>query len=226
LDASGISGLGIDNLLLTWLRAAASTQTLCASKHEFRKERGMKPDLCLRLLLIVLIGSSSVLAQESSQANNLRFEEVTRGMPQQTVIDRLAKHYRLEKVDLKSDELDMRVVHDQTDLPIGQIFFQSGKVSAVVTYKLPPLTGDAVKLGREIFSALYFEADAPKAPSDIDKFLGTRNVVLNATLDRTQTRDFDEQRIMFDVGKIRYRIIITLPVQSNAPASVRMDTVR
>jgi hypothetical protein len=188
----------------------------------------MKLNLYFRLVITLLLVSGCVIAQQISQggSSSLRFEEVSRGMTQQTVLDGLATKYRLEKVDLNSSELDMRVVHDQNGLPIGQIFFEKGKVSAVVTYTLPPLNGDAVKLGRELFAVLYFQAESPKTPSDIDKFLGTRSIVLNATLDRTQTRDSDEQRIMFDVGKMRYRIIITVPIQSNAPASVRMDTVR
>ena len=188
----------------------------------------MKSNLCLSIVIALLLGSGSVIAQQTSQgvSTSLRFEEVTRGMAQQTVVDGLANKYRLEKIDLNSSEVDMRVVQDQNGLPLGQIFFEKGKVSAVVTYTLPPLSGDAVKLARELFGALYFQAESPKAPTDIDKFLGTRNVVLNATLDRSQTRDSDEQRIIFDVGKMRYRIIITVPIQSNAPASVRMDTVR
>jgi hypothetical protein len=182
----------------------------------------MKCNLCFSIVIALFLGSGAVFTQQTSQSvstaqANLRFEEVTRGMAQQTVVDGLANKYRLEKIDLNSSELDVRVVHDQNGLPVGQISFEKGKVSAVVTYTLPPLSGDAVKLARELFGVLYFQAESPKAPTDIDKFLGTRNVVLNATLDRSQTRDFDEQRIIFDVGKMRYRIIITLPIQSNAP---------
>jgi hypothetical protein len=191
----------------------------------------MKGNFCFSIVLVLFVGSGTAIAQQTSPSvstaqANLRFEEVMRGMAQQMVLDGLANKYHLQKIDLNSSELDMRAVYDQNGLAVGQIVFEKGKVSAVITNTLPPLTGDAVKLARELFGVLYFQAESPKAATDIDKFLGTRNVVLSATLDRTQTRNFDEQRIILDVGKMRYRIIINLPIQSSLPANVRMDTVR
>jgi len=90
----------------------------------------------------------------------------------------------------------------------GEIVFEDGKVAGVRVTVTPDLSGDAVRLARQLFSTLQAHARPPAATTKVDSLLNVKRALVPVEIQNQVHPSGDTEMIRFDLDDVQLEVNI------------------
>jgi hypothetical protein len=134
--------------------------------------------------------------------------DVKRGMAKDQVIAGLADRFVLEREDVGG--LEWWTAHPKKpgEEDAGVVVFDNGKVSVVRIPMTPVLSGDAIRLARELFFMLQAHAKPPADATKVEWFLNLKRTNIPVEVQTESMPTEDTQMMRFDLGDVQIEVDI------------------